>query len=151
MFQKRFQLAALLITASLCTVAQEPSSRIYSSKGEWVEEISGTLAARKTVKIMSQAGPISLQGSQQNTVTYIIHKHVRARSERDARHELARLHIVASATGDITSIRSETEGSRNGSMDFDVRVPMQTSLVKLETKGGAIHLDQINGSVLASS
>src|SRR5437764_6276461 len=34
---------------------------------------------------------------------------------------------------------------------FDVHVPVETSLVKLETKGGGIQLDQIEGSVFASS
>ncbi|HEV2964991.1 MAG TPA: hypothetical protein VG649_24415 [Candidatus Angelobacter sp.] len=151
MGKKYLQLAVLLITASLSTVAEEPGSRIYRSKGEWVEEISGTLAARKTVEVKTQAGPISLQGGQQNTVTYTIHKHVRAGSESAARRELGRLRLVTSATGDVTIIRSEGGGSRNGSMDFDVHVPMQTMLVKLETKGGAIQLDQIGGSVFAFS
>jgi hypothetical protein len=151
MFWKRFQLAILLITAALSAVAQETPSRIYLSKGEWVEEIRGTLAARKAIQVKTQAGPISLQGGQQNTVTYTIHKHVRARSEGAARRELGRLRVVTSTAGDITIIRSEGEGSRHGFMDFDVQVPVQTSFVKLETKGGGIKLDQIGGSVSASS
>src|SRR5438552_3938321 len=151
MYKRYFQFAFLLIAASLWTVAQESSSRIYRSKGEWVEEISGTLAARKTVQVKTQAGPVSLQGGQQNAVTYIIHKHVRAPSESAARRELAQLRLFISAAGDVSIISSEGEGSRNGSMDFDVHVPAQTSLVKLETKGGAIQLDQIGGSVFAFS
>lgn len=146
-----FQLATVLICASLWTVAEEPSSRIYRSRGEWVEEITGTLAANKTVSIKTETGPIHLQGAQQNTVTYIIHKRVRAESEQAARRELARLKIVASAAGEATVIRSEGTGIRNVSLDFDVLVPVQTSLVKLETKGGGIQLDQIDGSVVASS
>jgi hypothetical protein len=151
MFWKRLQLAMLLVATSLWGVAQESSSRIYRSKGEWVEEVTGTLAAGKTVKVKTQAGPIILQGGQQNTVSYTIHKHVCTRSEDAARRELARLRVVTSTAGDTTIIRSEGEGSRRGFMDFDVRVPSQTSFVKLETNGGSIHLDQIGGSVFASS
>jgi len=151
MRKKRLQLAALLIAANLWVVAQEPSSRIYRSKGEWVEEVSGTLAAGKTVKVKTQAGPIILQGGQQNTVTYTLHKHVRAQSIDAARRELGRLRVVTSTTGDTTIIRSEGEGSSHGFMDFDVRIPSQTSFVKLETNGGNIHLDQIGGSIFASS
>jgi hypothetical protein len=151
MRHRYFQLAIVLISASLWTVAEEPASRIYRSKGEWVEEITGTLPAHKTVSIKTETGPINLQGAQQNTVTYTIHKRVQAQSEQAARRELARLRIVASATGDSTVIRSEGTGAGNVSLDFDVRVPIQTSLVKLETKGGGIQLDQVDGSVFASS
>src|SRR5437016_9361469 len=146
-----FQLALVLICASLWTVAEEPSSRIYRSKGEWVEEITGTLAARKTVSIKTETGPINLQGARQKTVTYTIHKRVRAQSEQAARRELGRLRIVATTSGEANMIRSEGTGTRNVSLDFEVHVPVETSLVKLETKGGGIQLDQIEGSVFASS
>src|ERR1700730_11459390 len=106
---KHFQLATLLVTASLWAVAQESSSRISHVKGEWVEEITGTLAAGKAVKVKTQAGPISLLGGPQNTVTYTIHKHVHAGSEGAARRELSRLRIVAYTTGNTTIIRSEGE------------------------------------------
>ncbi|HEV3037954.1 MAG TPA: hypothetical protein VHA33_09235 [Candidatus Angelobacter sp.] len=146
---KRFQLVSFLITASLWTVAQE--SHIYRSKGEWVEEITGTLAARRAVRVKTDVGPIYLQGAQQNFVTYTIRKHVRAGSERDARREFARLRLITSAFGDTSRILGENKGSKNGSIDFDVRLPVQTSLVKLETRGGTIKLDRIGGSVFASS
>jgi hypothetical protein len=151
MRNKQLQLATVLLTASLSAVAQESASRIYRSKGEWVEEVTGTLAAGKNVKIKTQAGPISLQGGQQNAVTFTIRKHVCARSENAARRELSRLRLVTSTAGDTTIIRSEREGSSHGFIDFDVHVPSQTTFVKLETNGGAIHLDQISGSIFASS
>jgi DUF4097 and DUF4098 domain-containing protein YvlB len=144
-------LTVLLAATSLWAVAQEPSSHIYRSRGEWVEEVTGTLPAGKTVKVKTQAGPIVLQGSRQNTVTYTIRKHVCARSENAARRELARLRVVTSTAGDITIIRSEGEGSRQGFMDFDLRIPSQTAFVRLETSGGNIHLDHIDGSIFASS
>ncbi|HEV2988135.1 MAG TPA: hypothetical protein VG759_06825 [Candidatus Angelobacter sp.] len=148
---KRFQLVVFLILASLYTLAQAPSSRIYRSKSEWIEETSGTLVARRAVRVTTDVGPIHLQGTQQNVVTYTIRKHVRAGSERDARREFGRLRLITSAIGNTSRILGENKGSKNGSIDFDVRLPVQTSLVKIETKGGTITLDQISGSVFASS
>jgi len=115
MFWKRFQLAILLITAALSAAAQETPSRIYLSKGEWVEEIRGTLAARKAIQVKTQAGPISLQGGQQNTVTYTIHKHVRARSEGAARRELAGFGLSPPPPAISPSSAAKEKGPATGS------------------------------------
>jgi hypothetical protein len=166
---KHLQLVILLLTTTLWAMAEEPASRIYRSGGEWIEEVTGTLAAGKNVKVKTQVGPIHIQGGQQNTVTFTIHKHVRAGSEEAARRELGRLRVVAYTTSDGAIIRSEGEGVSRVFMDFDIHVPSQTAFVKLETNGGAvsangisgkveantgggaIHLDQIGGSISAAS
>ena len=164
------QLATLLLAASLAAVAQDTNSKIFHrSGGEWVEETNGTLAPGKTVRVKTTSGPIHLTGAQQKNITYTVRKFVRAPSEEAARREFARLRFTVSTTGDVASMRGECENESRGYVAFDVTVPTQTVLAKLETNGGtisarnisgrveavtggeSIQVDQIGGSVFASS
>jgi DUF4097 and DUF4098 domain-containing protein YvlB len=73
------------------------------------------------------------------------------------------------STGDTVVLQAECEGSKQSSIDFDIQVPAQTTLVHLETDGGlvaanglagrveaktgagAIQLDKISGVIVVSS
>jgi len=35
-------------------------------------------------------------------------------------------------------LQADCEGSNQGSIDFDIKVPVQTQLVRLQTEGGAV-------------
>jgi len=73
-------------------VAQSPTPRLYRQSGsEWIQEVSGTFSAGKTVKVKSSSGSIHIQGAQQNNVTYTIREHVRAGSEDRARRQLSHM------------------------------------------------------------
>lgn len=166
--KQQIQLAALLLAAGLAAVAQE-SKILRTSNGEFVEEITGTLTPSRTVKVKTTSGPIHLTGSQQRNITYTVSKHVRAASLDAARREFARLRFTVITSGDMAVIRGECEGESRGYVGFDVTVPAQTVLAKLETSGGtisarnitgrveavtggeSIQLDQIGGSIYASS
>lgn len=164
------QLAALFLVASLAAVAQDSNSKLFRlSSGEWVEEITGTLTPGKTVKVKTTSGPIRLTGGQQKNIIYTVRKHVRAASAEAAKREFARLRFTVASSGGVALIRGECEGDSPGYVAFDVTVPVQTALARLETNGGtisahnisgkveavtggeSIQLDQIGGSVFASS
>jgi len=164
------QLATLLLAASLAAMAQDSNYKIFrASGGEWIEEITGVLNSGKTVKVKTTSGPIHLTGGQQNNIIYTVHKHVRAASVDAARREFARLRFTALNSGDVALIRAECEGESRGYVAFDITVPTQTLLARLETNGGtisarniagrveavtggeSIQLDQIGGNVFASS
>lgn len=166
--RQRAQLAALLLVASLTAVAQDTNYKIFRrSGGEWVEEINGTLTPGKTVRVKTTSGPIHLTGAQQKNITYTVRKFVRATSEDAAKREFAQLRFTVATAGDVAMLRGEC-GDR-GYVAFDITVPTQTALARLETDGGtisahnisgrveavtggeAIQLDQIGGSVFASS
>jgi len=164
------QLATLLLAASLAAVAQDTNYKIFRMNGgDWVEEITGTLAPNKVVRVKTTSGPIHLTGGQRKNIIYTIRKHVRAASESGAKREFARLRFTVANSSDAALIRGECEGESRGYVDFDVTVPAQTVLAKLETNGGtisvrniagrveavtggeSIQLDQIGGNVFASS
>jgi DUF4097 and DUF4098 domain-containing protein YvlB len=167
--KRRLQLATLLLAAGLAAVAQTSNPRLYRSGNEWIQEISGNFTAGKFVKVKSSSGSIRIKGAQQGNITYTIREHVRAVSEESARRELGRMKFTTYSSGETVVLRADCEGSNRGSIDFEIQVPSQTSLVKLETDsgpvtatnlagrveaktaGGGIQLDQISGIVVASS
>src|SRR5215472_1226971 len=148
---RTLQYATLFLAAGLAAAAQSPNSRLYRAGGnEWIQEVTGTLPASKQLRVRSSAGAIRVQGGQHGAVTYTIREHVRARTEEAARRELGHLYFSTSS-GEVASLRAECEGSNGGYIDFDVQVPVQTSLVKLETQGGSVTAQKISGRLEAST
>ncbi|HKD66882.1 MAG TPA: hypothetical protein VKB84_08595 [Candidatus Binataceae bacterium] len=147
---KHFQLATLFLAAGLAAVAQSPSQPIYRQGGQWVQEIKGALPAGKLVRVKTFAGGIMVQGAKQNNVTYTIREHVYAGSEEAARREFNRLKFTTFGSGE-TVLRAECEGSNRGYIDFDVQVPSQVLLVKLETEGGGVTAKNISGKLEVST
>ena len=145
-----FQLATLIFAASLAAVAQNPDTHLYRSGNEWIQEIHGAMPAAKMLKVRSSAGAIRVEGAQQNNITYIIREHVRAGSEEAARREIARLKF-STASGEVAWLRAECEGSNHGFIDFQIQVPAQTAVLRLETEGGAVTAKNVSGKVEANT
>src|SRR5262249_23218517 len=82
--------------------------------------------------------------------TYTIREHVYAGSEEAARREFNRLKFTTYSSGE-TVLRAECEGSNRGYIDFDVQVPSQVLLVKLETEGGGVTAKNISGKLEVST
>jgi len=154
--QRHLQLATLIfaagvLAASQAASAQSPNPRLYRSGSEWIQEVTGTFSAGKIVKVKSTNGAIRIQGAQQNNITYTIREHVRAVTEETARRELARMKFTTYSSGETVVLRADCEGSKQGSIDFDIQVPMQTALVKLETDGGSVVAKNLSGRVEANT
>jgi DUF4097 and DUF4098 domain-containing protein YvlB len=144
---KHLQLATLLAASSLAAAAQNPENRLYRSGNEWIQEVHGSLPAARTIKVVSSAGAIRVQGAQQNTIGYIIRQHVRAGSEEAARRELKKIMFTAAAPGEIALLRAECEGNNRSYIDFEIQAPSQTAFMVLKTDGGAVTAKGLNGRV----
>jgi DUF4097 and DUF4098 domain-containing protein YvlB len=146
MMNRHFQFATLFLAVNLAAVAQTPGPRMYREGSQWIQEITGTLPASKLVRVKSTAGAIRVQGAKQSNVTYTVREHVYAASEESARREFSKLKFSTYTSGE-TVLRAECEGSSHGYIDFEVQVPAQIGLVKLETEGGAVTARNISGKV----
>lgn len=144
-------IAALLMATALAAGAQDSNSHLRREGGEWIQEITGSLPAHKVVRVRSTAGAIRVQGGQQLIVTYVIREHVHAGSEAAARAEFKKLKFSAFSFGENAILRADCEGSRQGYIDFEVKVPLQTALVRLETQGGPVSANNIAGKVEANT
>ena len=143
----QLQLATVMMAAGLAAVAQSP--RLYRSGNEWIQEVSGTFSAGTVVKVKSSAGSIRVQGAQQTNITYTIREHVRAGSAEAARRELGRMKFTTYSSGETVVLQADCEGSNQGSIDFAVQVPMQATLVRMETLGGTVTATNLSGKVAA--
>ena len=140
----------MIVAASAAAVAQSP--RLYRAQGnEWIQEVSGTFSAGKIVKVKSSSGSIHIEGAQQNNVTYTIREHVHAAREDRARRELGHMKFTTFSSGDAVVLQADCEGSNQGSIDFDIKVPAQTQLVRLQTEGGAVAAKNLSGRVEAKT
>jgi DUF4097 and DUF4098 domain-containing protein YvlB len=157
--KKNSQLAMMIVAAGfLCSVlSADPAAvaqgpRLYRAQGnEWIQEISGTFSAGKTVKVKSSSGSIHIEGAQQNNVTYTIREHVHAAREDRARRELSHMKFTTFSSGETVVLQADCEGSNQGSIDFDIKVPAQTQLVRLQTEGGAVAARNLSGRVEAKT
>jgi len=149
--KRQLQFATLFFAAGVMAFAQSPNPQLYRSGGEWIQEVAGAFSAGKVVKVRSSAGSIRIQGAQQNNITYTIREHVRAATEDGARRELGRMKFTTYSSGETVILRADCEGSNHGSIDFDIQVPAQTLLVKLETDGGSVMAKNLGGRVEANT
>lgn len=145
------QCFAVTLVLAMPAAAQSNNPRLYRSGAEWIQEVAGTFSAGKIVKVKSSSGSIRIQGAAQNNITYTIREHVRAASEEGARRELGHMKFTTYSSGETVILRADCEGSHRGSIDFDIQVPNQTTLVKLETDGGMVTARNLSGRVEANT
>jgi hypothetical protein len=149
---KHLQLATLILAAGLAAAAQTTDPKMYRGSGnEWIQEVHGTLPAAKALKVISTAGAIHIQGTQQSNITYIAREHVRAGSEQAARRSLAGLKFSVGSAGELAWLKAECDGSNQRYTDFEIQAPTQTAMIKLETEGGAVTVSNVSGKVIANT
>lgn len=142
-------MTAGILSAGQAAMAQSP--RLFHTGSQWIQEISGTFSAGKTVKVKSSNGSIRIQGAQQSNITYTIREHVLAVTEDRARRELSHMKFTTYSSGDTVILQADCEGSKYSAIDFEIQVPAQTSLVRLETDGGSVSANGLSGRVEAKT
>lgn len=142
--------AVLLFILPLASAQQ---GRIYNEGGNWTQEITGSLAAVKNLKIKVDMGSVRVQGGSQQDVSYVIHNHSYGGSEDKARHDFESYKINAYVHGDTAWIVAEWEGGKphKFSGDFTINVPRQMDEIKIETEGGNVGVNGVSGRVEAES
>lgn len=167
--KKSFQFVAVLMFLVPLAVAQE--GRISREGGSWVQEITGTLAGARNLRVRVDAGSVRVEGGQQAGITYTVRNHAFTSAEDRARREFDSYKVSASVRGDTALIEADWQGGHdhrfNG--EFVIRVPREIVSVKVETDGGnvvttgiagraevrtgggSIRMDDIGGAVIAET
>ncbi|MFY9559758.1 MAG: hypothetical protein WAQ52_05955 [Terriglobales bacterium] len=138
----------MLLTA-LASLAAGQETRVYREGGNWVQEITGSLGAAKSVHVKVDMGSVRVEGGSQPGISYVIHSRAYTSSEQQARREFEAYKISASSKGDSVWIVGDWQGgrSRKFSGDFVINVPRSLELVKIETDGGNVRTTGIAGRV----
>jgi len=145
-------LASLLALLAPLAVAQE--THLSREGGVWSQEINGSLAAVKNLRVKVDMGSVVVRGGQQQGINYIVHTHFGNSSEQDARRQFEQYKVTAYVKGDTAWIVGDWQGGRRPrhfSGDFSVTVPREMALVKLETAGGNVDASGLAGRVEAES
>jgi len=147
---------ALLLGVSLASAAQQGADRsapgtgrVYREGNAWVEEITGTLPAARNLRVDSEVGSLRVNGGSCSGLSYVVKKRAFTGSEDAARREFESFRINAARQGDAAVLRGEWTSGRNHRMsaEFVVQAPRDLDLVRLETRGGSIAVNNISGRV----
>jgi DUF4097 and DUF4098 domain-containing protein YvlB len=145
-------LAGVLAMLAPLAVAQE--THMAREGGTWGQEITGSLATVKNLRVKVDMGSVRVRGGQQQGINYVVHTNFKTSSEQEARHQFEQFKVTAYVKGDTAWIVGDWQGGhqpRHFSGEFSINVPREMALVKLETEGGNVDTEGIAGRVEAES
>lgn len=140
------------LISTLAALAFGQDGRIYREGGNWVQEVTGSLAGARNLHVKVDMGSVRVQGGSDNKITYTLHRRSYRSSEDQARREFQTNRINASSKGDTAWLVAEG-GSRNRkcSDDLVINVPRNLELAKIETGGGSVNANAIAGRLEVQS
>ena len=145
---------ALLVPMGFLAESQAQDVKVSREGGSWGQEITGSLAAAKNLRVKVDMGSVVVRGGQQQDIQYVVHTHFDQSSEQEARREFDKYKITAYVKGDTAWIVGDWQGGRQPrrfSGQFSINVPRELALVKLETEGGNVEATGVSGRVEAES
>lgn len=144
----------LLAPLSFLSQSQAQETRVSREGGSWSQEVTGSLAAVKNLRVKVDMGSVVLRGGQQQGINYVVHTRFGTSSEQEARRQFEQYKVTAYVKGDTAWIVGDWQGGRHPrhfSGEFSVMVPREMALVKLETEGGNVDATGVAGHVEAES
>ncbi len=145
---------ALLAPLVLISESRAQETKVIREGGDWGQEITGSLAAVKNLRIKVDMGSVVVKGGTQQGINYVIHTRFGSSSEQEARRQFEQYKVTAYVKGDTAWIVGDWQGGRRPrhcSSEFSVMVPREMALVKLETEGGNVETTGVTGRVEAES
>jgi hypothetical protein len=144
-------LGVLAMLASLTTAQETRISR--AGDGVWTQEINGSLAAVKILRVKVDVGSVIVKGGSTQGINYVVHTRSYTSSEQDAKRQFESYKLNAYVRGDTAWIVGDWQGGRprKFSGEFAINVPREITLVKVETEGGNIDASGVTGRVEAQS
>jgi DUF4097 and DUF4098 domain-containing protein YvlB len=142
------------IPLGLVPLAEAQESHISREGGSWAQEVTGSLAGVKILRVKVDSGSVVVRGGQQQGINYSAHIRFGTSNEQEARREFENYKVTANVRGDTAWIEAEWQNGRQPrhcSSEFSIRVPREMILVKLETDGGEIDASALNGRVEAET
>jgi hypothetical protein len=142
---------ALLAALTIQVLAQE--THVSREGGAWGQEITGSLAAVKNLRVKVDMGAVVIHGGQHQDISYVVHTRSFTSSEQDARRQFGAYKITAYVKGDTAWIVGDWQGKHphKFSGEFNINVPREMALVKLETDGGNVDASGVGGRVEAET
>lgn len=150
MLTKLSKLAAVCIVLAPLAFAQQ--SNIYQQGGSWFQEVSGSIAAAKNIRVKADFGSVHIKGGNEGNITYTVHN--RANTAQDvARRQFEAYKISAYVRGDTAWIVADWNGGQpqHFNSDFEISIPRSSDSVKVESESGSVDIAGISGHADAQS
>lgn len=131
---------------------QEKTSALARQGNAWVEETNGVLTGVSRLKVFSPEGIIEVRGGSGSEISYKMRKRVRMPREDEARRLLHDCPLKARINGDQAELILDCPVRRprqRVGADFYVTVPKALAKAMLETMGGGVLVDNIDGEISA--
>lgn len=147
-------LLALVASFAVVSASWAQETHVSREGGAWGQEITGSLAGVKNLRVKVDMGSVKVRGGQQQGISYVVHTRFGNSSEQDARRQFEQYKITAYVKGDTAWIVGDWQGGRrprHSSAEFSVMVPRDMALVKLETEGGTVDAMGVSGRVEAET
>jgi DUF4097 and DUF4098 domain-containing protein YvlB len=137
----------LVVLAAIPLLAEEP--RVNKEAGRWVEVTTGTINPAKVVKINTDAGSVSVTGGDSQNITWVVTKRSYSREEAEARRQFATFSMRPVVRPDYLVLDGNYVGGRERGLDIQISVtlPRNTSMLKIETRGGHVNVNNVAGKV----
>ena len=145
---------ALLAPISFLSQSWAQDTKVSHEGGSWAQEVTGSLAAVRNLRVKVDMGSVVVRGGQQQGINYVFHTRYGTSSEQEARKQFEQYKVTAYVKGDTAWIVGDWQGGRHPrhfSGEFSVMVPRDMALVKLETDGGNVDATGLAGRVEAQS
>jgi DUF4097 and DUF4098 domain-containing protein YvlB len=144
----------VLAVALVASLAAAQETHINREGGAWAQEITGSLAAVKNLRVKVDTGSVVVHGGQQQGINYVAHIRFGTSSEEEARRQFEEYKVTAYVKGDTAWIVGDWQGRRvprHCSSEFSIMVPRDMTLVKLDTAGGSVDATGVTGHVDAET
>ena len=151
--KRTLQFGIILALAAGAAWSQEKTAPLTRQGNAWVEETNGVLTGATRLKVSSPEGGIEIRGGSQPEIAYKVRKRIRVPREQEARRLLNECPIKARISGDLAELILDCPAQRGRRQrvgaDFYVTVPKTLARAMLETMGGGVLVDNIDGEVSA--
>lgn len=151
--KRNSQFVGALVTVAFLCSAVFAEERVYREGNGWVQEITGSIAAAKVLKVKVEMGGVRIHGGNPGDIRYVVHNRVYVSSEKEARRMFERYHISAGSNGQAAWLVGDWDGAspRKFTAQFDFDVPRELENVKVETEGGEVSANDLAGNITSSS
>ncbi|HZC23268.1 MAG TPA: hypothetical protein VE866_08010 [Candidatus Binatia bacterium] len=142
------------IMAVLAPLVAAQDVHVSREGGIWGQEITGSLASVKNLRVKVDMGSVVVRGGQEQNIHYVVHTRFDNSSEEEARRQFDKYKVSAYVKGDTAWIVGDWQGGRRPrhfSGEFSINVPREMALAKLETEGGNVDASGLAGRVEAES
>jgi hypothetical protein len=148
----RFVLSFLALLTVATLGPAQTAGPVERQGGFWVQAVQGELPAGTELKVTS-TGRISLRGLQTDQVHYRLVKKLKAGNEREAQQLLNGTRFRAERQGAAVVLELDDPGCRRCafSAEMDLEAPRATRRADVETRGGALEILSLAGSVAAET